>query len=110
MIKLAEIINEAVQHSQDDVSFRASYSGRGMFGSSCVGVTGSQQSVMAVVADVIKRMANVLTEAVRGGNQDIIGDTEVWFADNVDILMDSQEDRMGYDVIIYWQQIESDAE
>lgn len=87
MPKLQEAIMEAAIQS-GEVGFRNDYSGRGMFGRSCVGITGSIGNCMAVVGAVIKTALRDDLDAT------------------VDAMLDFSQDSMGYDVIMYWPALE----
>ncbi len=61
MQQLITLIREACQQTRDSenqVSFRNSYSGRSMYGSQCVGITGSKRACYQVVGEVIKQLHN----------------------------------------------------
>ncbi len=75
----------------DEVSFRNDYSGRGMYGKSCVGITGSKSGCMQIIAEVIKASVN---------------DTEMTVEEVVDMLLNFEQDSMGLDVILYWPDLE----
>lgn len=91
MITLQQQLRDAVENMgwpDDDVSFRNSYSGRGMYGRECVGIVGSFESCMAVIGEVIKE------------NKE-----EPGFDEMVDQLLDFSQDSMGMDVILYWPEL-----
>jgi len=91
MNNLAEMIRSAIlELDNDDVTLRESYSGRGMYGRNCPGITGSFNGCMDVIAEVIK--------AAYGA-----GDVEG--ARVVDTLLCFRQDSMGLDVIIYWEDL-----
>lgn len=73
----------------DAVSFYNGYSGRGMYGDRCVGITGCFGDCMLVIADVIKEIRE-----------------DAGFEDMVDTLLDFKQDGMGCNVIIYWPELE----
>jgi hypothetical protein len=93
---LAQMMRNAIANLcvDDDVSVRESYTGRGMFGRSCPGLTGSMSGCMAVIAEVIK-------EAHTAG----VDNDEVVFEEVVDTLLDFRRDSMGRDVILYWPEL-----
>lgn len=94
---IARMVKEAVEAVGDDeqVSFYNGYSGRGMYGSECVGITGSKSECMKLIAEVIKL-----------AHEASASDDEVEFDDVVDCLLDYEQDSMGRsDVIIYWRQL-----
>lgn len=89
-MKLQELLREACE-SHGDVSFRAHYSGRGMFGGTCVGIDGDESQCRAVIAEVIKTLHN-----------DSAHDDDLDFGDQVDMLLGYCTDSMGYGRIFYW--------
>jgi hypothetical protein len=88
----------AVDSGMFDVGFRNNYSGRGMYGRKCVGITGSEQECQQVIAAVIK-------EAHSRADQD-----DLEFDDVVDAVLDFSKDSMGFDMILYWPNIEPVAD
>lgn len=95
MTTLAQLIKDTSSDLAGDVDFRKSYSGRGMYGAECVGIVGSHQQCMSIIAEVIKELHSV-------------GDDG--FDDNVDELMCFETDSMGRDMIYYWPQIQWEGE
>ena len=60
--KIAEMVQQAcldTEGSEDEVSFYNNYSGRGMYGNRCVGITGSERACNRLIAEVIKDMVGV---------------------------------------------------
>lgn len=88
---LQQQLSDACDETSGEVDFRNSYSGRGMYGAACVGIVGSMQDCMSVIGQVIKNAAF--------GNE---GLDEV-----VDTLLQFKTDRMGRDVVLYWEQLEA---
>lgn len=88
---IAELIREIAENGDEDTGFRNNYSGRGMYGRSCVGITGSKEDCQALIAEVIKEAR------YREDSLD--------FGELVDAVLDYSQDSMGLDVIIYWPHI-----
>ena len=95
MNTVQELLKEFCEDSSE-VSFRNTYSGRGMYGRQCVGITGSESDCMAVIAEVITDAHNRCEF-----------DEDFDFGKVVDTLLRRQSrDSMGLDVIIYWPNLE----
>lgn len=92
MQQLQNLIREIVEQGEN-VNFRNSYSGRCMYGRSCIGITGSFRACMDIVGEVIKELHN--------------DSEEDHFDEKVEKLMRMSSDSMGYDMIIYWEDLES---
>lgn len=92
MKTLADLIRATVKDTGLEVSFRKSYSGRGMYGRSCIGITGSKAQCQKLIAEVITQMHYNDTDAVT-------------FEEWCDKIMSFELDSMGYDVIMYWTAI-----
>ena len=88
---LQQLLKSACEDS-GEVNFRNTYSGRGMYGRQCVGITGSRDDCMRVIASVICELHNMDNSA---------------FEEEVEELLGSDQDSMGYDIILYWPQLES---
>ena len=76
---MSKVIKQAVQEFGEDARFRNSYSGRGMYGSKCVGVEGSMNAVLGTLATVEDQY------------------DRAWLAENAEF------DSMGFNVIAYWR-------
>ena len=87
-MSLQELIKDAAECA-DEVTFRNGYSGRGMYGKKCVGIVGTMINCMAVIAEVIKTCKD---------DED--------FDEAVDTLLQFTTDNMGWDVIVYWEELE----
>lgn len=98
MTALAKLIQEIAENSDDDCRFRSSYSGRGMYGRECVGITGDRGQLQLVIAEIIKETHHSLA----GLNMD--------FDHVVDLVMNYSEDSMGRGSIFYWPQIQMEEE
>ncbi len=104
-MNIAKLISDAVlsyneQAGDKLVSFRNSYSGRGMYGRDCVGITGP-------LGDCRKVIAMVINDAY--DNEEPASDDTDYFFDfrgMVDSLLDWEQDSMGRsDMILYWSDI-----
>lgn len=104
MTTLQEMIEEACKQTEDsehEVHFRNSYSGRGMYGQQCVGITGSHKGCMQVIGQVIKDAATEMVDSIENPG------AESKYAGVVDTLLDYDQDSMGRDIILYWPQLPS---
>ena len=107
MQSIQQLLKDACAQSEDseyDVSFRNDYSGRGMYGRNCVGITGSETGCMKLIAEVIKGAREEL-KTVQLGSSEYEGDT--LFGELVDTLLNYDRDSMGRSIILYWPQLES---
>ncbi len=89
---LQQRLKDAVENmggDADEVSFYNGYSGRGMYGRKCVGITGSMGDCLSVLGELIKEAKE-----------------EAGFDDMVDTLLGFRQDSMGRDVILYWPELE----
>lgn len=110
MIKpwILDLIKDAAE--ANDVDLRTDYSGRGMYGRRCVGLTGNRQDVNAAIAEVIKMAVQELfTETVDADGEE----TTALYNKNddvqqaIDILVgEQQQDSMGFDIIVYWPDLQ----
>lgn len=94
-----------------EVSYR-SYSGRGMFGRNCVGISSSRQQCMAIVNAVNSAMIQELFDAAvnSADNKDAAYDLNDQVQKAIDQLLSFETDSMGYDIIMYWPEMEFVAE
>lgn len=89
----------------DEVSFRNDYSGRGMYGKKCVGITGPFHLCMEVIAEAVVFMADAARDVQMGSSAD---ETHEFFAQSVKEVLRFDQDSMGRsNVILYWPDLES---
>lgn len=69
-----------------------SYSGRGMYGDRCLGVTG--KDVPSIFADLLEAFSNMYTDE---------GDVDM--SSVAELFRRTKWDSMGLDVIVYWPRI-----
>lgn len=93
MDTVQELLEQAC-NDHGDVSFRNTYSGRGMYGRQCVGITGSQHECRRVIAAVIGEI--VESKAGDHDLQEVIEELMLW-----------DQDSMACDVIYYWPSLPS---
>jgi hypothetical protein len=115
MQSVQEALREACEDvgNSDIVSFRNTYSGRGMYGRQCVGIVGSMAECQLVIAQVIKTLSMALSRVAKesvdpdySATEDDLADTENDFDLAINSLMNFSQDNMGLDVILYWPNLE----
>lgn len=112
---LAKMFEDAIYNiGCDDVSVRYSYSGRGMYGKTCPGITGGRSDCMQVIAYVIKEKSMDLSRIAReAGRRDTEATEEELFATENDFdrfvgtLLNFDQDSMGRDIIFYWPELDA---
>jgi rubredoxin len=95
---LRDMIEQIGGGDDPDVQIRNSYSGRGMYGRACPGITGSHKGCMEVIAEVIKEAHRDVVYDVGSGPD---------FERLVDALLNYSTDSMGLDIILYWPRLEA---
>lgn len=97
-VVLSSLALEALEHAAEraDVGLRQAYSGRGMYGRSCVAVTGNLTGLVRFVLALAEESANALP-----------GEGER-LAAFLDELRESRTlaDSMGHDTVYYWPGVE----
>ena len=104
MQNLQTLIKEAAEQD-GEVSFRNSYSGRGMFGKNCVALTGTRSQIFQVIAAVIKEMNNLVVDAGMDGSENELLSASEEFDENIDTLLNYEQDSMGFDIVVYWRRL-----
>lgn len=96
------------------ISFRGDYSGRGMFGSKCIGIVGDLQGCMGVLNEVIRGLTQQLFETAidcADGEEQAAYDLNDTVQDAITTLLGFETDNMGRSsVIMYWPNLEPLAE
>ena len=89
--------------TQEGVTYHKNYSGRGMYGRLCIGISGSLSECMAVIKACIVELHN---EAQDFANDDSDYDFE-WA---LELVFNYSTDNLGYDRIVYWPGMQDDQE
>lgn len=71
------------------VQYHDRYSGRGMYGRKCVGISGHRSDLMRTIAEVIHQM--VISGSMSDDMSEIIE------------VLEHQDDQLGFDQIFYWE-------
>lgn len=95
---------ETACNDSGETGFRDDYSGRGMYGDSCVGITGSLSDCMRVIAYVIQ----ALTDELENADEDNRFAARRLFDNQIEALMNFSQDSMGRDLILYWSDLSSE--
>lgn len=83
------------------------YSGRGMMGKECLGITGTWQDVQGAMAEVLlNEHDRLMSEASDSEDPVDSGD----YHDTVEALMDFSFDNMGLDVVVYFKNLQRPEE
>ena len=112
MESIVKQLREACEDS-GDVEFRESYSGRAMYGRACVGIVGSMQDCLRVIAQVVVNMTeDVFSTAIDAadGEENAAYDLNDKVQEMQTELLRFSYDSMGLDVIIYWPSIKPESE
>ena len=90
-----------------DVSFRNDYSGRGMYGRTCIGIVGTRANCQVVIYEVMRELIDRLYDvAVDGDEQEASNLRDEVHECTEQLIKQSREDSMGLDLIVYWPNIE----
>lgn len=107
MQSILALIREAARDT--DISVR-SYSGRGMYGKVCTGVTGDMGQLQVLIACVLKEATQALYSAAIDAESEEDMQTAQKTSDSVhdliDKIMDYSTDSMGLSTVLYWPDIE----
>lgn len=106
-MQLQERIKEMADNGY--VEYR-SYSGRGMYGKSCVGITGSYRDCQRLLSDIAAEIIDdVYTTAIDCGDDEKemihAGNVANQSKEDIENLMNYSTDNMGLDIVMYWPNI-----
>jgi hypothetical protein len=112
-MRLQDNLKDACEET-GNATFYNNYSGRGMYGRTCVGIVGaSMQDCQLVIAAVIKdgalrisRVAKESKDPDYSTTDDNLEETMDEFDDAVDMLARVCMDSMGLGVILYWPELD----
>lgn len=108
---LQKTLKQAVDGA-DDVSL-IKYSGRGMHGRSCVGLSGPTAKVQEAISIALRLAVDAVVEAARDSGDEVTVDDmaqESELHKFIDDVTQFAWDTLGYDVVFYWKDIEWTAE
>lgn len=108
MDSVQKLLKAACEDS-GEVQFRNDYSGRGMYGKRCVGITGSMRECQRVMASVATALAQESFETAIDcdeGEENAAYDLNDQVQKGLDSLMSFRTDSMGLDVIVYFEDLE----
>lgn len=91
------------QLNQSELVTVIEYSGRGMGGRSCVGITGTQLECAQAMADCINAMLDEVVDAADDTIQDTLASD---MHEDVQTIFKYQLDDMGNNVVCYWPDLE----
>ena len=97
---LSGAIAEAGEHNL--VRFRNDYSGRGMYGKTCVGITGPRYDCQSMIAEAISSAIIDWQMVPLGSSRE---ETDLFYRELVNTLNSYRTDSMGLDVILYWPEL-----
>jgi hypothetical protein len=97
---LRDVIAEDGDHGS--VRFRNDYSGRCMFGKTCVGITGTMRDCQEVLSEALTR-AGIDSQTVQLGSSR--EETNRFYRQLVKTLTDFRTDSMGMGSILYWPEL-----
>lgn len=102
---------EKVVEDDLNVSFLNNYSGRGMYGKSCIALSGSLGDCMAAVGALLNNMHDEAFEHARDAETDeelnVASALNIAACNATEELMKIKWDNMGYDVVVYWPDLPS---
>lgn len=109
MQTIQSFIQQACEDS-GEVTYR-SYSGRGMYGKSCVGIVSTQRECMKIVNAVNCAMVQELFDMAVQGEA---GEHTIYEANDmndqvqkaIDQLLSFETDSMGHSIVMYWPEME----
>ncbi len=94
----------------EDMRFRESYSGRGMFGRTCVSVVGCMQSFQQMMFTVLAESASELQDTTIDGTEEEAAEAFSQHMSFIQHITDFKMDSMGLDTIFYWEDLEVNPE
>ena len=97
-------LGEAIREDIEDVRFRKDYSGRGMYGRTCVGISGPHGQCMTVIGEAIIQAGLDSQRVQLGSSRE---ETDEIFRQTVNTLLDFCQDSMGMGVIYYWPELQN---
>lgn len=83
-----------------------SYSGRGMMGRKCLSIQGDENVLDNVFRDSIMKAGDDMFGEALEGDEIKAEELRDFFHRVCDTITDNQFDRMGYDSVVYWKNVQ----
>jgi len=103
---LVAILKEIVDNT-DDVRFSGNYSGRGMYGKTCISISGSEGDCRGVLVEAVKEMMSDLAFAGTGNSEDLLPEYQGIVEE---LMLEYSTDSLGRGIVMYWSQIADEPE
>lgn len=102
---------KAACEDSGNVDFYNGYSGRGMYGKKCVGLTGEYRDIQRLIGEVQRQITQELFETAIDCADDNAEETAAYdlndkVQDALEKLADQSYDSMGLDMIVYFPKLE----
>jgi hypothetical protein len=104
--KLQEDLKDACDNTGGEVRFYNGYAGRGMYGRTCVGISGPVTFCQQVLATVIKDLGWRVSSVVKESDDNKSAEVMDQYESAIDTLVTFSQDNMGYDIIMYWPSLD----
>ena len=107
-MNITKLLTETSENIGEDTVHVRSYSGRGMYGHQCLAITGPMKDCMCLIVHTLKESADEMYGAAIDSDDDYqVSDAlRSQHLKLIDTLLDYKQDSMGYDVVLYWPDIE----
>lgn len=92
-------LQSAISDGFEDVRLLKGYSGRGMYGKTCIGITGSNGECRAVLAAAAAEAAFDSQTVQLGSSRE---ETNEYLRQMLELFMNYHSDNMGLGVVLYW--------
>lgn len=113
LCQLLKGVVEELKGNDHSISIRTNYGGRGMYNRSCVGITGSESVCLRAISMVYTEMMDELYSACINAESEeemsAASDMRSKYSEYATTLLDYDRDSMGYDVIVYWPNVQWDV-
>lgn len=92
-------LQSAIADGFEPVRFLKDYSGRGMYGKTCIGISGSNGDCRAVLAAAMTEAAVDSRNIQLGSSRE---ETDEYMREMFELLLNHSSDNMGHGVVFYW--------
>jgi hypothetical protein len=111
--KMSILGNFEAAAAEEQVTIHTAYSGRGMYGQKCFGISGDPAACKRVISSVLKALAYRSVEVALDDESDtaeekvsdLVNDFENW----CEVLLDYEQDSLGLGVILYWRDLNDEV-
>lgn len=100
-------LEQMLREAQYNDTRITSYSGRGMYGKECLGITGNESDIRRDIIEAVRMAVDETIDTVKDGTEEEGEEARSKLAAMFDVAFSYRTDSMGLDIVAYWPNVSS---